>query len=96
MQHTATTAFETQRLICRPFEQGDEKDMFDYWAADPDIQLEAYHRAENAKSGRVFVKSRMHITDTVERFKRAGEQPIGEVCYCIKREEYHRSKEENQ
>ena len=189
MQHTGTSAFETQRLICRPFEQGDEKDMFDHWAADPDIQLEygepvyetaeqtkvllekyiagyaqpdvyrwaiiekqgghnigqiafckvfddvktaeieyciskrcwgkgyagealaglisyafentdfdrleAYHRAENAKSGRVLVKSNMHITDTVERFRRAGEQPTGEVCYCIEREEYHKSKEEN-
>jgi ribosomal-protein-alanine N-acetyltransferase len=190
MQHTAASAFETQRLICRPFQQGDETDMFDYWAADPDIQieygepvyqtpeqtkallgkyikdydlsgyyrwaiiekqsghnigqiafckvfddvktaeieyciskrcwgkgyagealaglisyafentnfdrLEAYHRAENTKSGNVLVKSRMHMTETVERFKRAGEQPTGEVCYCIEREEYQRSKEDNQ
>ena len=53
MQHAAASAFETQRLICRPFQQGDETDMFDYWAAD-------------------------------------------EVCYCIEREEYQRSKEDNQ
>ena len=57
-------------------------------------RLEAYHRAENAKSGRVLVKSNMHITDTVERFKRAGEQPAGEVCYCIERNDYLELKED--
>lgn len=46
-------------------------------------KLEAYHRAENAKSGRVLQKSAMCVTDTVERFRRAGETPEGEVCYCI-------------
>jgi len=50
------------------------------------VKLEAYHRAENARSGRVLAKSDMHITDTVERFARAGEQPDGEVCYCIERD----------
>lgn len=48
-------------------------------------RLEAYHRAENTKSGRVLEKSAMHITDNVERFRLAGEEPIGEVCYCIER-----------
>lgn len=46
-------------------------------------RLEAYHRAENRKSGRVLEKSAMQITETVERFRRAGEIPSGEVCYCI-------------
>lgn len=50
-------------------------------------RLEAYHRAENPKSGRVLQKSAMHRTDTVERFRRAGETPAGEVCYCIERTE---------
>ena len=188
MEQTQTNAFETLRLICRPFKEGDESDMLTNWAADPDIQLEygepvyqtieqvrallekylncyqtdgfyrwaiiekqsgqnigqiafckmfpdvktaeieyciskhfwgkgyagealagliayafentdfdrleAYHRAENAKSGRVLVKSNMHITDTVERFKRAGEQPAGEVCYCIERNDYLELKED--
>ncbi|HBI85408.1 MAG TPA: N-acetyltransferase [Ruminococcus sp.] len=49
-------------------------------------KLEAYHRAENVKSGRVLEKSAMHRTETVERFRRAGESPEGEVCYCITRE----------
>ena len=49
-------------------------------------RLEAYHRAENTKSGRVLEKSEMHITDNVERFRREGELPVGEVCYCIERE----------
>ncbi len=48
-------------------------------------RLEAYHRAENTKSGRVLQKSGMHITDTVERFKRENKSPAGEVCYCITR-----------
>ena len=48
-------------------------------------RLEAYHRAENTKSGRVLEKSDMHITDNVERFRRQGEDPVGEVCYCIER-----------
>ncbi|MBR6107387.1 MAG: GNAT family N-acetyltransferase [Oscillospiraceae bacterium] len=50
-------------------------------------KLEAYHRAANPKSGRVLEKSPMHRTETVERFRRAGEQPAGEICYCITREE---------
>lgn len=49
-------------------------------------KLEAYHRAANVKSGRVLEKSQMHRTATVERFRRAGEQPEGEICYCIERE----------
>ncbi|HAG13133.1 MAG TPA: N-acetyltransferase [Ruminococcus sp.] len=46
-------------------------------------KLEAYHRAENIKSARVLQKSPMHLTDTVERFRRANETPEGEICYCV-------------
>lgn len=46
-------------------------------------RLEAYHRAENKKSGRVLEKSAMIITDNVERFRRQGISPEGEICYCI-------------
>ena len=49
--------------------------------------LEAYHREENEKSGRVLEKSAMHRTETVERFRRAGEEPLGEVCYRVDRSE---------
>lgn len=52
------------------------------------LKLEAYHRAKNTKSGKVLTKSKMHITDTVERFKREHKLPIGEVCYCIERDKY--------
>ena len=48
-------------------------------------RLEAYHRAENRKSGRVLEKSSMHITDNVERFRSQGLEPEGEVCYCAER-----------
>lgn len=50
-------------------------------------RLEAYHRAENTKSGRVLEKSSMHKTDTVQRFLREGVSPDGEVCYCINKNE---------
>ena len=49
-------------------------------------RLEAYHRAANPKSGRVLEKSALHRTETVERCRRAGETPAGEICYCIERE----------
>ena len=53
-------------------------------------KLEAYHRAENTKSGRVLEKSEMHITDTVQRFVHEGLEPEGEVCYCITKEEFNK------
>lgn len=52
------------------------------------LKLEAYHRSENVKSGRVLEKSAMHITDTVERFIREKSLPHGEVCYCITKDIY--------
>lgn len=54
------------------------------------VKLEAYHRAENIKSGRVLEKSAMYITDNVERFRRENVLPHGEVCYCIEREIYEK------
>ena len=51
-------------------------------------KLEAYHRMENTKSGRVLEKSVMHQTDTVQRFVREDVEPEGEVCYCITKEVY--------
>lgn len=52
------------------------------------MKLEAYHRCENMKSGKVLEKSQMHVTDTVERFVREKTLPIGEVCYCINRNDF--------
>ena len=177
----SSDSFATERLICRPFRMEDAEDMLEYWASDPDIQLEygepvytdiqqvrvllndyisgikskyrwavvekasgrnigqiafckvwedcrtaeieycigkrfwgngyagevlsaliryafentdferleAYHRAENTKSGRVLEKSVMNKTDTVQRFVREGKAPSGEVCYCIEKHEYN-------
>ena len=53
-------------------------------------KLEAYHRAENTKSGRVLEKSEMHKTDTVQRFIHEGIVPKGEVCYCINKDEFNK------
>ncbi len=58
--------------------------VIDHTFANTDFAwLEAYHRVENERSGRVLQKSCMQITDNVERFRRAGETPAGEVCYRI-------------
>lgn len=46
-------------------------------------RLEAFHRKENAGSGRVLMRSSMHLTDTVERFRRQGIGAENEICYCI-------------
>lgn len=60
------------------------KGLIDYTFNNTDfVKLEAYHRIENVKSGRVLEKSPMHITDNVERFIRENEKPVGEVCYRI-------------
>ena len=62
--------------------------LIDFTFRHTDFQkLEAYHRCENVKSGRVLQKSAMQITDTVERFAREHVSPEGEVCYCIRKEE---------
>ncbi|MBQ8824426.1 MAG: GNAT family N-acetyltransferase [Ruminococcus sp.] len=55
------------------------------------LKLEAYHRCENKKSGRVLEKSPMYITNTVERFIREKIHSDGEVCYCITKDKYYRS-----
>lgn len=60
--------------------------VIDHIFANTDFAwLEAYHRVENARSGRVLQKSSMTVTETVERFRRAGEEPMGEVCYRIEK-----------
>lgn len=40
MRHVGTNTFETERLVCRPFREGDCGDMFKNWASDPNIQRE--------------------------------------------------------
>lgn len=87
MRHFGTKLFETKELICRPFTPEDAEDML--------RKLEAYHRCENTKSGRVLEKSVMRRADTVERFLRAQESPEGEVCYYIEKEAYLSAGEES-
>ena len=60
------------------------KAVIDYAFTQTDFEkLEAFHRKENPRSGRVLMKSSMHPTDTVERFKRQHIHPENEICYCI-------------
>ena len=54
--------------------------------------LEAYHRAENQKSARVLEKSKMHKTDTIQRFIINNITPEGEICYCINKADYIKNK----
>ena len=51
-------------------------------------KLEAYHRMENTRSGKVLLKSSMHTTDTIERFIQEGKKPANEICYCITADEW--------
>lgn len=52
------------------------------------VKLEAFHSAENIKSGRVLEKSSMRIVDNVERFKRNNLSPHSEVCYAITKDNF--------
>ena len=65
------------------------KAVIDYAFTQTDFErLEAFHRKANPKSVRVLMKSSMHLTDTVERFRRQGIHPENEICYCIKAPEW--------
>ena len=52
-------------------------------------KLEAYHRTENIRSGKVLLKSSMHTTGTIERFTQKGIRPANEICYCITADEWN-------
>lgn len=63
--------------------------LIDYGFTHTDFRcLEAYHRAANPRSEKVLLKSAMHPTDTVERFRREGITPENEICYCIQYDEW--------
>ena len=64
--------------------------IIDYAFSQTDFKrLEAYHRAENPRSGKVLVKSLMHQTDTVERFRRVAiTEHKNAVCYAITADEW--------
>ena len=47
------------------------------------LRLEAYHRIENEKSGRVLQKSAMKITDIIQSLIRENKSPEGKACYYI-------------
>lgn len=65
------------------------KAVIDYAFTQTGFQrLEAFHRKANPRSGKVLMKSSMHPTDTVERFRRQGLQPENEICYCIRASEW--------
>ena len=64
--------------------------IIDYAFSQTDFKrLEAYHRAENTRSGKVLGKSSMHQTDMVERFRRGmTTEHKNEVCYAITADEW--------
>ena len=58
--------------------------VIDYTFTHTDFEkLEAFHRKENMRSQRVLLKSSMHPTDTIERFRLQEVHHETEVCYCI-------------
>lgn len=65
--------------------------LVDFAFTHTDFQkLEAYHRAENRRSGKVLERSPLSVTSSVERFIRENHAPQGKVCYCVFKEEYLR------
>lgn len=56
-------------------------------------KLEAYHRKANIPSGKVLLKSSMHRTDTIERFRQEGTAPANEICYCVTADEWNQQKQ---
>ena len=64
--------------------------IIDYAFLQTDFKrLEAYHRAENTRSGKVLGKSSMHQTDMVERFRRGmTTEHKNEVYYAITADEW--------
>lgn len=51
-------------------------------------KLEAFHRIENPNSGRVLQKVGMKTVSNVKRFEINNEQPIGDICYALTKDEY--------
>ena len=51
-------------------------------------KLEAFHRITNPNSGRVLEKSGMSIVANIKRFESLGEEPSGEICYAMTKQEY--------
>jgi len=87
--HTAEIEYCIAALRWGKGYAGEALDAVIRWTFDETdfTKLEAYHRAENEKSGRVLQKSYMHVTDNVERFRKENVTPIGEICYCVLKSE---------
>ncbi|SHL38153.1 ribosomal-protein-alanine N-acetyltransferase [Anaerocolumna jejuensis DSM 15929] len=51
-------------------------------------KLEAYHRKDNPKSGRVLEKTIMKRVPTVRRFELSAENTDSEICYAITKKEF--------
>ena len=88
MKHVGTKRFETERLLCRRFEESDCTDMFRNWAANPNIQHEygepVYSSLEAVKGLlQKYIDSYRH--PDVYRWaivEKASGENIGQIAFC--------------
>ena len=88
MRHTGTIAYETERLLCRPFRQEDCEGMLKNWIANPSVQSEY---GEPVYTTMQEVKTLLH--EYIENYRKpdfyrwaiiekmSGEN-IGQIAFC--------------
>ena len=88
MIHTGTKTFESERLICRRFEEKDFFDMHKNWASNPKIQCEygepVYPTEEDVKG---LLKKYLESYKNQDFYRwaiveKASGQNIGQIAFC--------------
>ena len=94
MKHIGTQQFETERLICRKFNSNDYKNMFENWAANPNIQLEygkpVYDTIQKVQE---LLKKYIDSYSNMDYYRwaiveKASNQNIGQIAFCKVYSEY--------
>ena len=88
MKHIGTQQFETERLICRKFNSNDYENMFENWAANPNIQLEygepVYDTIQKVQE---LLKKYIDSYSNMDYYRwaiveKASNQNIGQIAFC--------------
>ena len=70
MKHIGTQQFETERLICRKFNSNDYENMFENWAANPNIQLEYGEPVyDTIQSARIVEKITLILNSNMDYYR---------------------------